>query len=404
MTRRPARTSSVNYLVWTALSQGLNAGTNVLLTVLLARSLEIRDFGAVAMGLVFLPLLVAGLRGLVFEPAVVHSRLGSSTCVAVLRDAAATGLIAATCLVLVIVAAGGPPAVAALLAIGAVATTVEEGARWILFGLDRPRTGAGLDAIWAVVQVAGLLVAWDSAVAAAGAWSAGAALSALAGWVAVRSHATPAQESRPGRVWQWGIEYVVAAGGLNLAVLLAPLTGGIQVAAGLRGAMTLLGATSIILGGAQQAVAGRLRQVDPGDMRRWGRRIGIGLGVVVALGSLPLLAIDLDLGRQLLGDSWQATRLVLPALIFQRVATAVTCGPAFVLRKVSDHTAGLWWRLALTAATLGGVLAAASLGSERGAAWALAAGAAASVPIWFRMLHRKTRASEGPMPAAMTHG
>jgi O-antigen/teichoic acid export membrane protein len=398
------RSSSVYYLSWTALSQVLNAGTNVLLMVLLARSLPIRDFGTVAMGLVFLPLLVAGLRGLVFEPAVVHSTLSRNTCKRVLRDAGIAGVAAAGFLFLIVLAVDGPLIVAGLLAVGAIATTLEEASRWILFGLDRPRTGAGLDVIWTVVQVSVLLMAWSSSTVAAGAWCAGALCAAVTGWRAVRLHAPTIEESRPARVWQWGLEYMFAAGALNLAVLLAPITGGIHVAAGLRGAMTLLGATSVILGGAQQAVAGRLRRMQEADMRRSGRMVGLGLGAVVALSCLPLLAIDLQIGRELLGDSWDATRIVLPALVLQRVATAVTCGPAFVLRKVPDHTVGVWWRLALTVATLVGVLVAASFGSDRGAAWALAVGAAASVPIWFRMLERATRGRGAPERQTVTHG
>lgn len=381
-----------HYLTWTAVSHGLNAATNVLLVVLLARSLSVRDFGIIAMGLAFLPLVVAGLRGFVFEPAVVHGDLSGRSTRRVLTDSGMAGLAAGICLLVTVVGLKGPILLATILFVGAVATVVEEGARWLLFGLDRPRAGATLDIVWAVVQVGGLVLAMNSATTAAAAWTTGALASAGAGCFALRRNANRDGDRTVTRVWQWGLEYVVAAGGLQLAVLLAPITGGIEVAAGLRGAMTLLGATSVLLGGAQQAVAGRLRWLDDAaPLRVWGMRIGLGLGLLVALGSLPLLAIGDGLGTELLGATWAATRVVLPALILQRVATAVACGPAFVLRKRADHTAGLWWRLALTTVTLIAVLIGAGLGSEVGAAWALAIGATASVPIWFAMLHKVDR-------------
>lgn len=374
------------------MSQGLNAATNLLLVLLLARSLSVRDFGIIAMGLAFLPLVVAGLRGFVFEPAVVHGDLSGRSTRRVLTDSGMAGVAAGVCLLATVIGLKGPILLAAMLFVGAVATAVEEGARWLLFGLDRPRAAATLDIVWAVVQVAGLVFAVASATMAAAAWTTGALASAGAGCLALRRLASRDGGRPVERVWQWGLEYIIAAGGLQLAVLLAPITGGVEVAAGLRGAMSLLGATSILLGGAQQAVAGRLRLLDDGaPLQLWGIRIGTGLGFLVALGSLPLLAIGDGLGNQLLGPTWAATRVVLPALIAQRVATAITCGPAFVLRKRADHTAGLWWRLVLTTVTLVAVLIGAGLGSEVGAAWALAIGATLSVPIWFGMVRKADR-------------
>lgn len=339
------------------------------------------------MGLVFLPLVIAALRGSVFEPAVVHGDLSSGQIRRVLVDSGTGGIVAGSCLFATISGLGGSPLLAGLLFVGAVATVVEEGARWVLFGLGRTRTGASLDVMWAIVQLTGLMISTRSAAVAVAAWVAGAVMSAGSGCFALRSCAGSRSGTATRRVWQWGVEYLVAAGGLQLAVLLAPITGGVQVAGGLRGAMSLLGGTSVILGGAQQAVAGRLRLLDDSvSLRRWGLRIGLALGLLVALASMPLLALGGSLGQQLLGDTWTAARLVLPLLIVQRIATAIACGPAFVLRKRADHTSGLWWRLMLTTVTLIAVLIGAAVGSDMGAAWALAIGALVSIPIWIRML------------------
>lgn len=395
------KSSRCHHLTWTTVSHGLNAGTNVLVTLLLARSLPARDFGIIAMGLAFLPLVVAGLRGFVYEPAIVHDDLSPGSRRRVLADSAVAGLIVGAFLLATVVALRGPMLLAGVLVVGAMATVVQEGARWLLFGLDRPRAGASLDIAWAVIQVGGLLFSTTSPTVVALAWAGGAVVSAMAGCVICLRH-TRAEEHKTQRVWQWGLEYIVAAGGLQLAVLLAPITGGLHVAGGLRGAMSLLGATSVLLGGAHQAVASRLRQLDDTHaLHRWGVRLGLGLGLLVAVASAPLLAMSDSLGEQLLGDTWSATSVVLPVLIVQRVATAIACGPAFVLRKRADHTSGLWWRLLLTTLTLIGVLIGAAVGSELGAAWALAIGATVSVPVWMHMLRaqghgRRTPTGSGP--------
>lgn len=393
----PRRGSALHYLTWTAISHALNAGTNVLLIFLLARSLSVRAFGITAMGLVFLPLVVAALRGAIYEPAVVHGDLSRGSARRVLIDSGIAGLAAGACLVATVVVLKGPLPLAAILFVGVVATVIEEGGRWLLFGLGRSRSGAGLDILWTSVQLGGLVIATDSAVIAAAAWAAGAVAAAGAGCLTLRQGPDLSEPCNAKRIWQWGLEYVVAAGGLQLAVLLAPITGGVQVASGLRGAMSLLGATTVLLGGAQQAVAGRLRWIEEGaSLRRWGIRLGIGLGLLAAFGSIPLLAIGDTLGRHLLGDTWTAARLVLPPLIIQRIATAVTLGPTFVLRKRLGHTAGLWWRLILTALTLTAVFIGAAIGSEVGAAWALAIGAIVSVPVWVRMLLKPDDRSGAP--------
>jgi O-antigen/teichoic acid export membrane protein len=392
-----SRTSWIHYLGWAAVSQGANAGTNILLLLLLARSLPTRDFGTVAVGLAFVPLVVAGLRGLAFEPAVVHGDLSSETANQVVHDTVVAGAGAGLCLLVTVFVSRGPMVLAGVLALGALATVVEEGIRWILFGMDRPRAGAMLDVIWGVLQVGVVALSVRSPTVAAMAWTAGAVVSAGVGWIGV-SRNTEKRHSRPTvRVWQWGFEYVIAAGSLQLAVLVVPITGGVEVAGGLRGAMSILGAASVVLGGTQQAVAGRLHSIkNLESLRRWGLRIAFGLGVLVALVSAPMLAINDSIGHQLLGPTWPAARAVLPILILQKVATAAACGPAFVLRKLADHTAGVWWRAALTFVTLIAVLIGAGFGSEVGAAWVLALSAVASVPIWLRLLMKATGGTQSP--------
>ena len=390
------RTSGHHYLAWAGLSQAVNAGTNLLVTLQLARALPVRDFSAVALGLALLALAVAGLRGYSFEPAVVHGDLSRASAQRMLTDAALTGLGVGTGIVVVVLALSGPADIAAVVAIGAVCAVIQDAARWVLIGLSMWRPAAGLDLLWLAVQLALLVLTNGSASGAALSWTAGAIASALVGWVAVQRSTVAGPSSPARRVWHWGLEYLIASGSIQLAILVAPITGGIEVAGVLRGAASLLGAASVLLGAAQQAVAGRLRAVtDNTALRSLGIRIGILLGVLVAIACLPFLAIGDSLGRQLLGDTWPLTRAVLPILALQRVATAVAAGPAFVLRKKLGQTSGVWWRAGITAVVLLAVLLAADSESSVSAAIPLAGGAVASIPIWMTLLRRATRDS-GP--------
>lgn len=372
----------------------MNAGTNLVVTLQLARVLTVREFATVALCLALLALAVAGLRGYSFEPAVVHGDLSRTSARRVLADAALSGIAVGAGMVMVVLALDGPAITTAVLAVGAVAAVVQEGARWVLIGLDRWRDAAGLDLLWLVVQVAVLAVGTASATGLASSWTTGAIVSAMAGWFAVRRTTTHKPWSPPRRVWQWGLEYVIASGSLQLAILVAPITGGVAIAGGLRGAASLLGAASVLLGGAQQAVAGRLRGIDDDSaLRAFGLRMGVLLGILVLFASLPLFAIGDSLGEQLLGATWPATRDVLPILALQRVATAIAAGPAFVMRKKVEQTSGVWWRAGLTGSMLLAVLVVAERGSAAGAAVPLALGALASVPIWIQMLRRATLGS-----------
>lgn len=385
------RTSGHHYLAWAGVSQAVNAGTNLLVTLQLARALPVRDFAAVALGLAILALAVAGLRGYSFEPAVVHGDLSRASAQRMLADAALTGLGVGTGIVVLVLAIGGPASTAAIVGVGAVCAVIQDGARWVLIGLSRWRPAAGLDLLWLAVQLAVLVIARGSATGAALSWTAGAVASSAVGWVAVRRRTTAGPSAPARRVWHWGLEYLIASGSIQLAILVAPITGGVELAGVLRGAASLLGAASVLLGAAQQVVATRLRAVkDNAALRTLGVRIGILLGVLVALACLPFLAIGDSLGRQLLGETWPLTRAILPILALQRVATAVAAGPAFVLRKKLGQTSGVWWRAGITATVLLVVLAGSNSGSAFGAAAPLAAGAIVSVPIWMTLLRRAT--------------
>jgi hypothetical protein len=407
------------FIFYSTTSQLFNAGTNALLVILLARSLSQRGFGVQALALTILPLVLAGFRGVCLEPAVVHGR-GKNLPRLVLGDSVRAAILCAVCTVMLPIIAGGSVAVGALLALGASLAVLEEAGRWLLARNDRPDLAAIADIAWAVVQVAVLAAAGlGSALVVSASWAAGAAVSVLLAWGALftvlRSESRPGQldgEERPEtpllhrfrhrrnpgrRNWHWGLEYLAAVSGPQLVLLLAPLAGGVEVAGALSAATSLTGAATVVTGGAQQIAVSRLRLIGSvREMRRWAVIIAVGLGAVVLVCTVPLLFIPTDLGTRLLGQTWAPARAVLPALIVQKTAVAISLGPIFVTRRLPGYRVGLWFRLPVTIAIVAGAVLGASLDGAEGAALAMAVGAVASIGIWGGLLARLTR-KEGEM-------
>jgi hypothetical protein len=404
------------YLTFSVISQLFNAGTNFLLVVLLARSLSARGFGVQALALTVLPLVLAGFRGVCLEPAVVHGR-GDNIHRLVLSDTVLAALLTAVATALIPVLVRGSVEVGLLLAVGAGAAVLEEAARWLLARGERPELAALADVGWAVVQLSLLAFGAGSALVVAGSWAAGGLVSVALAWGAVLllnragrlsiSHppdaAAPVERRgrhrrRSGRRnWHWGLEYLAAAATPQLVLLTAPLTGGVEVAGALSAAFSLCGVATVVVGGAQQALASRLRLISSAlIMRRWAIRIALGLGGVVLVCLVPLLLIPTDLGTKLLGDTWTSARLVLPAVVVQRVATAVSLGPIYVTRRLPNYRVGFWARLPLTVVTVAGAMFGAAVDGPQGAAAALASGALLSVVIWSVLVGQMTR-PEGEM-------
>jgi O-antigen/teichoic acid export membrane protein len=406
------------FIFYSTTSQLFNAGTNALLVILLARSLSQRGFGVQALALTILPLVLAGFRGVSLEPAVVHGT-GKNLPRLVFGDSVRAAILCALGTVLLPIIAGGSVAVGALLALGASLAVLEEAGRWLLARSDRPDLAAIADIAWAVVQVAVLATAGlGSAVVVSASWAAGAGVSVLLAWGAVftvlrsgsragqldeeRSEAPVLHRFRhrrnPGRRnWHWGLEYLAAVSGPQLVLLLAPLGGGVEVAGALSAATSLTGAATVVTGGAQQIAVSRLRLIGSvREMRRWAVIIGVGLGAIVLVCSVPLLFIPTGLGTRLLGQTWAPARAVLPALIVQKTAVAISLGPIFVTRRLPTYRVGLWFRLPVTVAIVAGAVVGAYLDGAQGAALAMAAGAVVSIGIWGGLLARLTR-KEGEM-------
>lgn len=369
------------------LANGANSASNVLLVVLLARSTSARDFGSIALVLTLVPLTVAFFRGAVVEPFVgldVNAPRAGGRKQSVVFGAVVGILLATTGLLFLGADMAG---IAVGLAVGAVATILVERDRWSAIGGGRPGQAAVADVGWLCSQVLGLALAPASGVAAAGFWAIGGIVAACVGWAASRKRLSRVEVNRPHRKFRpwWGLEYVMAAANLQAALLVLPITAGVEATGSLRAAASLLGFTTVLTSAGHQIGMVRMRGLtDEGALQREMVVVSVVAALLVLGFTMPLLALPADLGAALLGPTWEGARLVLPIMVLQKVVGTGVIGPMVALR-VLDRSEGLLRdRLLLGIVTVSGSLLGGAWLGAVGAAWVIAGVALCGTLLWFR--------------------
>lgn len=369
-----------------AAGQGVNSISNLLVVALLAGGTSRSEFGICAMILAALPLGQAFMRGYLLEPFVLRSPNESHRYV--VRIAAIFGAFMGAWGVLVGSLSGLNPDIWIGLVAGMVFACLQEALRWLALADRRRAAAVASDTSWLCTQA---LVAGSFGVgAASGAigWGIGAlvAVAVLAGRM---SDAAPSVAAHRRLLnWRWGTEHVAAAGTLQLAVLLMPLTSTTQDAGTLRGVMTLLGPATVLVGASHQAVVTIMRSEMSYDARRsLGQRTSIILIFLLVIASAPMFLLSVNVGERLLGPTWSTARPLLLIAVLQKAGVALASGPLFVLRASGlPAEVSLRLRLGITVATLGGVVVGSQLDGARGALIALAAGSICAGLVWQLLL------------------
>lgn len=367
------------------LANAANSASNLLVVVLLARATGTREFGSIALVLTLVPLAVAFFRGAVVEPLVALATRPDTT--SGRREAVVAGCLTGIAVMTAafVLLRGDMQALAVPLGIGAGVTIVVERDRWSALGGKRPRRGALTDAAWLAVQLAGLAAAPNSAVVAAWAWAVGGTAAVVLGrLLAMRWEEPPTrsggQQLRP---W-WGVEYVVAVANLQLALLVLPLTAGVEATGALRAASSMLGFTTVLTSATFQLGMRRMRSLsNSAHVQQTMWRVSLVSSALMLALTVPLLLLPPDVGRALLGATWEGARKVLPVLLLQKVVVTAALGPMIAVR-VLDRSEGLVRaRVFLALATVVGALAAGRPMGASGAAWAMTVASVAGTSLWF---------------------
>lgn len=416
--RVPARARRIASLAsWTVVDQVLSALSNILLAVLVARSVDAEGFGAFATAVLIFSLVVGFTRAAVGQPLqityaaaprdefliAVRSALGSSVIIG------AVGGVAVVLAGIVMGADGGD----ALIALGACLPLLlsQDICRMAFFSSGKPRDAAIIDALWAVIVFGALAL-----VLAAGIhntwlpiaiWGGGAGIAAMVGFGLLKC-----LPRLSGAVtWAWrqrkltgylSAEFLLGQGigvvGIVMVGVLGSQAGVGAIRAGqvLIGPLTVLGAAAFMF--ATPEVARR-----PNMSRRGRQMFGLGvasaMGVIAAVYCALLLFIPESLGGQLFGDTWAGAQSVLVAMCVLATAAAVATGPVAILYGMGLSRVTFFVNVArapiLVALMTGGIW----LGGPVGAAWALAATEAILLPVWFIRLHQVLRHTPAVAPA-----
>lgn len=391
---------------WSVVDQGLSSMSNVALTVLVARSVSARQFGAFGIVIVVYQLCLGSHRALVTEPVLVYH--GAATQGS--QDLSHTGrssllLSSAMGLTVALSATLFDDALRLgllVLGLSLPLLLLQDLMRYLAFRRAAPRFAFFLDAVWLLGQI--ILVAVLVTVgrpltvaSLAGVWCVGCLLSVVVGMRAsgFRWTSTPDRwiRSQLDLGFPYLIEFGIVAGmGQMVLLFIAPLTD-LSSVGSVRGALTFFGPINIVFSGLVTVIVpegGRLRETP----RRFWTAL-IAASVSLALCALALLVVGLALpgraGSLLFGDAWPGIHAVLLPIGIAQIVSGAFAGATAGVRALRAARLSLRIRVInipiLTILPLGG----AALFGISGFAWASATAVACTGVVWWTALVRYTR-------------
>lgn len=375
---------------WGLADQGLFSASNLLLTVVVARSVGPAEFGAFSLCYVVYMLAnnlgrVTGSKPYTIESIEADVMAGTRTR-QVLGYSTALGAVLSVVAVVWGVMATGPLA-EALLVLAALlpGLLLQDCVRSVFFAREQPRGAVFVDALAAAMQVLGVVlvlmvddhpsVGWLMA-----AWGVSATLAAGIGCGRLRS-----LPGRP-RVREWfevhgalaaplTLNMVLTAAPSYVAYLSMPLVSTLPALAAVRGAYVFFGPLNVLYTGAALVALPAIVRASP-TRSRAGMSLQISGGlaaVAVAWGAIVVLLPD-QLGTLVLGDLWYDTDGIRILLAVSLVAEALLVGPDLILSSLRLPGRMTTVRLVAAVATVSSSLALAARFGGVGLAAGIAAG------------------------------
>lgn len=409
---------------WNLVDQAISSGTNAVLSILIARSVDETAFGGFAVAFTVFGFLVGasqaistsplGVRFTTVSPAAYRDAVSSAAGTAFTLGFAA-GVI---CLGLGLAVGGSIGEALTALAVVLPALLTQDAWRFAFFSQGRPAAAALNDAVWAVVQLGLVSVLLLQGIAAVGplvlAWGVAAVAAALLGVRQARTW------PRPGRTWRWLrdhrnltgyllAEFGTLQGCQQGALLIISAIASLETIGALRGGQVLLGPASILAVAAFGfAVPEMSRRRERFTERQWIRAAMAVSAVVTALGfgwgALFLLAPE-SVGRALLGDTWPGTSAILWPMILGQLGGNLAHGASAALIGMDRAKVSLSLQAVFAPLTFVGGVGGALLAGAEGAAWGFAIPFWILLPFWWIRLHQQARrldrarsASVGPRP------
>ncbi len=394
--------------------QMLSALSNVVLSILVARSVDAAGFGSFSIAFLIYGMAFAAMKSLVGQPLQIKFSAAPQDELRERMSQGAGTTLTVSVVIALGVALGGLGAGAATgeallaLAVWLPSLLVQDYCRMAFFAAGRPWSAALIDGIWAAVQFGLLAVLLlngsHSLTLLIGAWGLGATVSAVVGLLLLRV------SLRVSRTFTWMreqanlsryllAEYILGLGAVQVGILLIALITSEADVGAIRAAQVLLGPLGIVATAAFQFTVPEIaRRIDwPAKrLQLFAALVSGGLLFVHLIYVTALLAMPPEWGTALFGDSWHGAALVLLPMCLSACFSCMANGPAGVLYglgwaretfRINLIKGPLILVLLLGATWIWGVL---------GSAWAFVAIESIILPFWIVTVIRGSQSPRKP--------
>ncbi len=391
------------------IDQVVAGASNVLIAIAAARILGVGAFGL--FGIVFIVYVTSqGIsRALICEPLLVHPAEAEERPGEVIGTVGVLGLAAglAVCLSGLLAHVWNDRLGDALLILGVCLPllVLQDIGRYLGIVTHRPSFSLTLDLVWLALMIVALgivIVAHAETLAwFVLAWAASGAVSGMLVLWTYRGHALRLSLSWLRETWGFSWRYLLSFTATQGSALVASIgivvISGVRTLGAVRGALLLVSpivtfqAASISAGVAEVS---RLPTGGHGVGRHIRRTTALTVGVAGA-NLLVLVFLPDELGRFVLGATWEPTKpLLLPASI-QMVLLALISGTRSTLLGLRAIRVTVKIDIASTVIALTATLVGVVLGGALGAYWALAVGQGLIVVIWWTVYLRHDHGRTG---------
>ncbi len=391
---------------WAMTDQGLYALSNLVVSIVLARTLDAAAFGAYSVAFLIFSIAVAVERSMVGQPLQInHSRGSDAEFRSAIGSAMGSSLLIGLAGSVVCLAIGYAGPEQLRVSMTALALTLpilllHDTARMACFARTDAKGATLLDLAWNVVLAVVLMALIASQHATlfwlTFAWGASATAGLAVAWrrigvgVAVRR----AIGWLRGQASLWGYllgEYVIGLGAAQVAILLAgALTTTAEVGA-LRGAQVILGPLGILGTAAFQFAIPELSKREHLSARQRAKLawlLSLALCAAVPLYVGIVLALPDHYGRMAFGQTWEGARGVLIPMALASFFATLGSGPAVTLYSLGKANVTFWLHAAKAPLLLGGIVVGSLKWGAFGAASTLAITEALLLPAWILVMRR----------------
>ncbi len=391
---------------WGVGDQAFSSATNFALGMIVARSVSPEDFGAFSLAFATYTLFLGLSRSLTSEPLVVrysHAPLDAwrSATASGTGTAMVVGLIGgAGCVLFGLSAHGSLAEGFVALGITLPGLLLQDAWRFAFFARGSGVNAFLNDLAWAVIMfpamaallatdhasIAWLTLGWGGAGAAAGLFGVLQARviprpTLAAKWL--RDHADLAS--------RYLGEFGAVSGARQLSFYAVGAIAGLAAAGAIRGAQILLGPIHVLHSGLRLVAipeAVRLLKTSVARMRAACTLLSVALSVVALLWGAMVFYLPTGIGTELLGATWSSAHEVAIPLAVMMTGGGISTGALVGLRALAAADRSLGARVLVSALQVAGTVGGAALGGAVAAAWGLAFGVWAGVPIWHWQLRK----------------